>query len=226
MKLSIIMPSYNEQATIEESINRIIELPVEKELIIVDDGSRDGTKGILQKYKNRENIVILEHPINQGKGMAIRTGIKKARGDYIVIQDADLEYDPKDLLRMLEVAEEKKLKVLYGSRTLGNNKKSYWRYYIGGKFVTAICNILYRSTLTDEPTCYKMFKSEVLMGINLECHGFEFCPEVTAKVLRAGISIEEIPIKYYPRKMAEGKKIRVKDGWIAILTLIKYRILK
>jgi len=224
MLLSVIMPIYNEKNTLIEILNRIEAVKIEKEIIIVDDGSMDGTRQILKDLKF-ENIKIIFHEKNQGKGAAIRTGLKAAIGDVVIIQDADLEYEPMDYLKLIPLIQSGEAQVVYGSRTLGSNKRSYHRYYWGGQFVTLVTNILYGLKITDEPTCYKMFKKEVIDRIKLDCTGFEFCPEVTAKVVRLGYTIHEVPISYHPRSFEEGKKIKWRDGLIAIWTLLKCRFL-
>ena len=227
MKLSVIIPVYNEEKTIEEVIEKVRNVPVEKEIIVVDDGSTDRTVNILKKIesKNYEDVKIIFKKKNEGKGSAIREGFKKVKGDVVVIQDADLEYEPMDWLKMLKVMEEKKAYVVYGSRVLGKSKKSSFVFYLGGRILSLITNFLYQAGITDEPTCYKMFRREVIENINLRCKGFEFCPEITAKVRKKGYKIYEVPIQYHPRSIKEGKKIRWKDGFIAIWTLIKYRFI-
>ncbi len=230
MKLSVIIPLYNEINNIKELLNRINKIDIDKEIVIVDDGSTDGSREWLEELKEG-NVKKAFHEKNQGKGMAIRTGIEHATGDIIIIQDADLEYDPEDYYELVKPIQEGKTQVVYGSRMLGNiikNMKSkhseaYHTYYYGGKILTLISNILYNAKITDEPTCYKVFKSDVLKNINLKCKGFEFCPEVTAKVKKKGYNIHEVPIKYNPRTINEGKKIKFKDGFEAVWTLIKYR---
>ena len=225
MKLSIIMPVYNEKNTIEQIIRRVSAVEgIEKELIIVDDFSTDGTRELLRKYQNNCNIAIVFHDQNLGKGMAIRTGLEKVTGDLVIIQDADLEYDPNDYLKLVQPIMEDGAFVVYGSRSLSHkNKMSYLRYFIGGQVVTWWTNLLYGCRLTDEPTCYKLFRADLLKSVKLNCKRFEFCPEVTAKIRKRGIEILEVPISYNPRKIKEGKKIRWKDGIQAIWTLLKYR---
>lgn len=224
MRVSVIVPVYNERETILEVIKRVKQVPIEKEIIIVDDGSNDGTGEILKEIKN-EDVKVIFKKKNEGKGSAIREGLKYINGDVIVIQDADLEYDPMDWINMLKLMEEKNAYVVYGSRILGKNKKSSFFFYLGGRILSFLANLLYNAKITDEPTCYKMFKKEVIQKINLKCKGFEFCPEVTAKVRKKGYKIYEVPIRYNPRSIKEGKKIRLKDGLIAIWTLIKYRFI-
>lgn len=229
--LSIIIPAYNEETTIHLILEKIcrVELPdgIEKEIIIVDDGSKDHTEEKCREFiKSHPTINIIYHKQvpNQGKGAALRAGIGEATGKWTVIQDADLEYDPEDYIPLLKWMIANNGKVVYGSRFLKKtNKHSYLSFYIGGRMVSLTTNILYGQKLTDEPTCYKFFDTEFLKSIPLQCNGFEFCPEVTAKVCKKGIKIHEIPIRYYPRSIDEGKKINWKDGVIAIWTLLKYR---
>ncbi|MCM8772857.1 MAG: glycosyltransferase family 2 protein [Candidatus Omnitrophica bacterium] len=224
MKLSVIIPVYNEKRTILKILKKVLEVPVEKEIIIVDDGSTDGTKEILQSI-NDERIKIIFKEKNEGKGTAIREGLKHITGDIVVIQDADLEYNPFDWLKMIEFIKEKKVDVVFGSRILGKNKKSSFVFHYGGKLVTFLTNLLYGTKLTDAPTCYKMVKKEILDRINLKCKRFEFCQELTAKLRKRGYKIYEVPISYNPRSIREGKKIRWKDGIEAIWTLIKYKFI-
>lgn len=225
-KLSILIPVFNESRTIAEILAQIdaVPMPVEKELIIVDDGSTDGTREILRAYEGK--YVIVFHEKNAGKGAAIRTALARATGDYVVPQDADLEYEPADLVPMVEKMIAEDLVVLYGSRESGanRNRPSGPQYYLGGLLLTWITNVLYAQKLTDEPTCYKMFKTEFITSLPLVCERFEFCPEVTALTAKRGIIIPEIPISYKPRSVDQGKKIRWKDGVEAIWTLVKYRI--
>jgi len=225
MKLSVIVPVYNEKDTIFKIIERIVEVPVEKEIIVVDDGSTDGTREILQDFKSPNLKIILKEK-NEGKGSAIREGLKYVSGDVVVIQDADLEYNPEDWIKMLKIMEGEKAEVVYGSRVLGKGEKSSIAFYLGGRFLSLLTNFLYRTRITDEPTCYKMFRTDLIKSIELKCKGFEFCPEVTAKIARKGYKIYEVPVSYKPRKIKEGKKIRWKDGLVAIYTLLKYRIVK
>ena len=224
MKLSVIIPVYNEKETILKILNKVQKVPIEKEIIIIDDGSNDGTTEILKNIKDK-NIKTIFKKVNEGKGSAIREGLKYVSGNVIVIQDADLEYDPNDWLKMLKVMEEKNADIVFGSRVLGKCKKSSFAFYYGGKFITFLTNILYGTKLTDVPTCYKMFKKDVIKKINLKCKRFEFCQEFTVKVRKLGYRIYEVPISYNPRSIREGKKIRWKDGFIAIWTLIKYRFI-
>lgn len=228
MKLSVIIPVYNEVSTIKEILKKVENINVNKEIIVVDDGSDDGTREIL-KNMNKNNIVILYHEHNMGKGRAIRTALPFVTGDIIIIQDADLEYHPEEYLKLIKPIVDGKAKVVYGSRIL--DKKFYpvslqnFIFYLGGRSLSLLTNFLYGSNITDEPTCYKVFKMDILKSLNLQCMGFEFCPEVTAKVLKQGIKIYEVPISAVPRSVKEGKKIRLKDWFIAAWILIKYRLL-
>ncbi len=225
MKLSVIIPVYNEKNTITEILKQVIDVPVDKEIIIVDDSSTDGTREILKDIRRtHKDIRLILKEKNEGKGSAVREGLKHIAGDIVVIQDGDLEYNPMDWIRMLQVIKDKRADVVYGSRILGKGEKSSLTFYLGGRLLSFLVNILYGANITDEPTCYKMFKVDVIRSIKLDCKGFEFCSEVTAKVLKKGYKIYEIPISYKPRKIKEGKKIRWKDGVIAIWTLIKYRL--
>ena len=225
MKLSVIIPVFNEKKTIKEIIKRVLAVKIPKEIIIVDDYSTDGTKEILKKIKNKD-IKVVFHEKNCGKGIAIRTGIKHVSGDIVIIQDADLEYEPKDYLKLVEPIAKGETKVVYGTRfPKGGKRPSIFKnsFFLANRILTIMSNVLYNAKITDEPTCYKVFDSEALKSINLKCERFEFCPEVTAKVRKKGYQIKELPISYYPRSVEEGKKIKWKDGLEAIWTLIKYR---
>ena len=232
--LSIIIPSYNEEKTILILLDKILGVNlingINKEIIIIDDGSSDYTISAVNNYiynKNVENIKLLIHDKNKGKGAAVRTGIKHVTGEFVIIQDGDLECDPEDYNPLLKEMLEKELIVVFGSRFINKENKHFSRwYYLGGKVITYTANILYNQNLTDEAACYKMFRTEFLKSISLQCNRFEFCPEVTAKVAKSGIKIKEVPVRYYPRTNDEGKKIRMKDGFEAIWTLIKYKFLK
>ena len=234
-KLSVIIPVYNERETIREILDRVravdlSSMGVEKEIVIIDDCSKDGTRNLLTETE-ASDIMVVYHESNQGKGAAIRTGLKHITGDIVIIQDADLEYDPNDYLELIKPIVAGKGEVVYGSRitgakVFGTNQYSYLSFYLGGRLLSLLTNLLYGTRITDEPTGYKVFKREVLEKIPaLECTKFEFCPEVTAKVTRQGYKIHETPIHYYPRRKKEGKKIRWQDGIIAILTLLKYRFI-
>ena len=222
------MPVYNEREFIREILEKVRRVNLEKEIIVVDDASLDGTTEVLRAMEgsesmNNADIRIIYHSRNKGKGAAIRMALSYVTGDVVIVQDGDLEYDPEDYLKLIAPIIRGETDVVYGSRTLGKGKRSYWRYYWGGRFLSWLTNILYGAQITDEPTCYKVFRTEALKSLDLRCQRFEFCPEVTAKLCKRGYRIKEVPISYHPRKMEEGKKIRWIDGLIAILTLLKYR---
>jgi len=226
MKLSIIMPVYNEASTISKILRLVLAADtkdVKKEIIIVDDFSTDSTREVLKHIKE-PGIKVLYHRKNLGKGMAIRTALKKATGDIIIIQDADLEYEPNEYYKLIKPILDGRARVVYGSRNLNkeNRQHSGISYTIGGLFLTWFTNLLYNTRITDESTCYKVFRADVIKGIPLECKRFEFCPEITAKVALRKIRIMEVPISYYPRAKWQGKKIRWRDGAQAAMTLIKY----
>lgn len=235
--LSILIPAYNEQNTIGKILDKLAVLcrngicPEIRgiEIVIVNDGSTDNTQEVIDEFKDVNpdlNVKDFRQP-NGGKGLAIRKAISEATSDILVVQDADLEYEPEDFAIMLPYITSGEYSVVYGSRFLNHrNKHSYNSFYIGGRLVSLVSNVLYGLHLTDEPTCYKMFTREVADSIKLKCTGFEFCPEFTAKVSKAGYSIQEVPIHYFPRSIEEGKKINWKDGVEAIWTLLKYRFVK
>ena len=227
-KLSIIMPAYNEGKTILKVINKVKNVKlgnIKKEIIVVDDFSTDGTKNALSKLKNK-GLKIFFHRKNKGKGAAIRTALKHATGDIILIQDADLEYDPKEYRKLLKPIIDGKAKVVYGSRLASirkNLKKMYKLHYFGNLFLTVITSVLYGAKITDMETGYKVFKKEVIQNMGLKAKRFDFEPEITAKILKKGYKIMEVPIDFMGRKFSEGKKITWKDGVKALLYLIKYR---
>jgi len=224
--LSIIIPVYNEVTTIARIIDlvRDTQFPYPIEIVVVDDGSTDGTLNILKKYS--EICTVIRQEKNQGKGSAIREGLQHVSYTYTVIQDADLEYDPADLAMMHVKMVEEHLPVLYGSRSIlrGRNNEAGWMFYWGGQLITLVTNILYNQRLTDEPTCYKMFETELLRSLPLRCRRFEFCPEVTAHIARRGYLIPEVHISYYPRDVRAGKKIKWHDGIHALYTLLRCRL--
>ena len=225
MKLTIIIPAYNEEKTIKEVIRQVKNVnigPITKEIIVVDDGSKDNTRKILSKIKDK-NIKIIYHQKNAGKGAAIRTGIQKATGDIIMVQDADLEYSVDDYPKLLKPILDGKADVVYGTRFSGKHQPRYQLYYIGNKGLTVITNILFFSNISDMETCYKVFKSKVIKSIPLRARRFDFEPEITAKVLKRRVRLVEVPILYHCRAFSEGKKITWKDGVKAVWYLLKYR---
>lgn len=231
MKISILIPVYNEFLTLPLVLQRVLAAPLpagcEKEVIIVDDGSTDGTTELLDQYENSPVFVIHHSPVNFGKGAALRIGIAKATGDILMVQDGDLEYDPRDYPKLLEPIVRGEAKIVYGSRfkpgARQGIKEMKWANWLANRWLTWTANLLYSAHLTDEATAYKAFAREVIEAIGLKCVRFEFCPEITAKARRLGYTISEVPISYNPRGITEGKKIRWQDGVEALWTLIHYR---
>jgi glycosyltransferase involved in cell wall biosynthesis len=223
MKLSVIIPVYNEETTIQEILRQVRAVGLASEIIIVDDGSTDGTRDQLKAEENQSGTVVIYHDHNQGKGAAVRTGLDRAGGDIILIQDADLEYDPRDYASMIRPIEEGRVKVVYGSRFLGPRKAMLFWHMLANKMLTLLTNILYNTILSDMETCYKAFRADVIKDIPLRSRRFELEPEITAKVLKRGHRIFETPITYYGREYSEGKKIRWYEFPKAVWTLIKYR---
>ena len=226
MKLSVVVPVYNEKPTLKELVNQVLKVNLNKEIILVDDASTDGSKEIVEKLAQKPAVKAIFHDRNQGKGMAIRTGIREAKGDYIIIQDADLEYDPQDYFKLVKPIKDGKAQVVYGSRFTGEHRNMFFWHWVANQCLTLLTNILYNTTLSDMETCYKVFPTKMLQSISLNCRRFEFEPEVTAKILRQGIRIYEVPISYAGREYWEGKKIAWQDGFIALWTLIRYRFFK
>lgn len=224
-KLSIIVPVYNEAKTINIALKRVIREPTpgwQKEIIVVDDGSIDGTTMLLKQWEKR--VHVMYQPKNQGKGTAVMTGFAKAKGDVVIIQDADLEYSPKDYMTLLAPFADARVHVVYGSRFLGPHRHTMIVYELGNKFVTLMTNILYQTHLTDMETGYKAFRRSVAIGLKIQAKRFDFEPEFTAKLLKAGHKILEVPITYAGRKFSEGKKLTWRDGIAAVWTLIRLRI--
>jgi glycosyltransferase involved in cell wall biosynthesis len=223
-KLSILMPAHNEAATIEEVIRRIraVPLPLNREIVVVDDASRDDTPRILESLAGPD-LQVIRHPTNRGKGAALRTGLEHCTGDLILIHDADLEYYPEDIPLLLEAEEKTGAPAVYGSRFLGEIEGMRPINRLANYVLALTASLLYGKRITDEATAYKLFRAETLRSMNLKCERFEFCPEVTARILKSGQKIAETPIRYTGRTMEEGKKIGWRDGFEAMWTLIKYR---
>jgi len=225
MKVSVVIPFYNEEKYLGQIAGKVLARPEVGELIAADDGSTDGSLRTIEAFAAKDKrLTIVRLEKNSGKGAAVRKALKSVTGDIVIIQDADLEYDPDDYPALLEPLNDPAVKAVYGSRILNKqNRVSYFSFVLGGIMLTWITNILYGVRITDEPTGYKVFRTDVLKGLFLHSRGFEFCPEVTAKIIKKGIRIHEVPISYAPRKIYQGKKIRFRDGLIAIWTLLKYR---
>ncbi len=225
-KITILIPVFNEINTLDKIIKKVEDAKfcgLEKEIILIDDCSTDGTKDLYQNYPYK----VLYHEENQGKGAALRTGFKEATGDIIAIQDADLEYDPIDYEPMIQLLVNDRADVCYGSRLTGSkpSRSFMFHHLLGNKFLSFLTNVLYGSTLTDMETCYKAFKREFIQDIEIKSNRFDFEPEITAKVLKKGARLYELPISYYGREFAEGKKITWRDGIHAIIALVKFRFI-
>ncbi len=222
--LSVIVPVHNERTTLTEIVRRmrVVDLPMEREIIIVDDGSNDGGEKVMATLED-STVRVLRHPVNRGKGAAIRTGLGVARGDLVLIQDADLEYDPEDWPKLLAPILRGRAQVVYGSRFTGERKNMLFWHWVGNRFLSVVTNVLYNTTLSDMETCYKLFDRKVLEGITIRSDRFDFEPEITAKVLKRGYRIYEVPISYTGREQDEGKKITWRDGFGALAALVRYR---
>lgn len=224
MKISVVIPVYNETSTVEHIISRVFENIGDGEVIVVDDCSKDGTREKLASLAQAKGIIVCLHDVNQGKGAALRTGFRKVTGDVVIVQDADLEYDPKEYPKLLEPILDGRADVVYGSRFLGGPQRvHYFWHYVGNKVLTFLSNCLSNINLSDMETCYKVFKSDLLRRIAFKSDRFGFEPEFTMKVAKLGCRIYEVPISYSGRSYAEGKKITWRDGVVAILTLFRYR---
>jgi len=227
MKVSVIIPVYNEFTTFHQVLERVRQAPLpagcSKEIVVIDDGSTDGTGRSLDEAQQAGLVVGYHHGRNAGKGTAIRAGIQMASGEIVIIQDGDLEYDPNDYAAILEPIVRGEADVVYGSRFMGRPVGMAWKNRVANRILTVAANLLYGARITDEATAYKAFRISLLRQIHLECRRFEFCPEVTAKLRRLGVRIHEVPIRYNARGIAEGKKIRARDGFQAMWTLLRYR---
>lgn len=224
MKLSVVVPVYNEAGNIKEILKRIVATKLATEILVVDDGSQDGTRDLLRRMDGKNRIRVILHPENQGKGAAVRTGIQSATGDVILIQDADLEYNPHDYPVLLQPIREDIADVVYGSRFLGGPRRAvmFW-HAVANQLLTLMTNVLYNAILSDMETGYKVFRREVVTGMTLRANRFDFEPEFTAKVLKRGHRIYEVPISFNPRDYSEGKKIGLQDAFVAVWTLMKYK---
>ena len=223
MKLSVVMPAYNERDTIEEIIRRVLAVPVRLELIVVDDCSTDGTRDQLQALQRELGFTLILQPANGGKGAALRTGFARVSGEIVIIQDADLEYSPEEYPSLIELICTGRADVVYGSRFLGRHRVFLFTHYAGNRVLTVLTNVLYNTMLTDMETCFKVMRAEVLRSMTLRSNRFGIEPELTAKIFKRGYRVYEIPITYDGRGYSEGKKITWRDGVVAIWTLLKYR---
>jgi len=224
--LTVLIPVYNERGTVDELLRRVTAVPYDKQVVVIDDGSMDGTAEVLTRWQGQPEVELLRHPVNRGKGAALRTGLAAARGRFTIVQDADLEYDPDEYGLLLGPLMRGEAEVVYGSRYLAPAKEALTGsrlFRSGVSFLNLCVRWLYGVNLTDEATCYKAFPTWTLRAMALECEGFEFCPEVTAKACRMGLSIREVPISYAPRSTQQGKKIRWTDGLKALAVLWKWR---
>ncbi len=224
MRVSIIVPVYNEAATVAEVLERLPALPFDKEIIVINDGSTDGTKQALAPFETRPGYRVHHSPVNLGKGSSLRIGFGMATGDIITIQDADLELDPLEVPRLLEPVIAGRADVVYGSRFLEGGRKGHWAFYMANRSLSGLTNLLYGSHLTDIETCYKVLRRDVLERLTLRASRFEIEPELTAQLLKAGVEILELPISYNPRSRAQGKKISWRDGVAAVAMLVSQRL--
>ncbi|MEQ1758983.1 MAG: glycosyltransferase family 2 protein [Vicinamibacterales bacterium] len=221
--LSVVMPAYNEAATIDEIIRRVLAVPLRIQLIVVDDCSSDGTRDLLQALQRKLGFTLLLQDRNQGKGAALRRGFAAVQGDLVVIQDADLEYSPEEFPQLIELICQGRADVVYGSRFLGRHRVFLFSHYLGNRLLTLLTNVLYNTMLSDMETCYKVMRVEVLRSMTLRSNAFDIEPELTAKIFKRGYRVYEVPITYDGRGYDEGKKITWADGFSALWTLLKYR---
>jgi len=220
--LSVVMPVYNERTTIEEIVRRVLAVPLRVELIVVDDGSTDGTSEILDALQRQLTFTLLRQK-NAGKGAALRSGFAAVTGDLLVVQDADLEYSPEEYPQLIELICDGKADVVYGSRFLGRHRAFLFAHYVGNKFLTLATNVLYNTILTDMETCYKAMRTDVIRSMTLKSDGFGIEPELTAKIFKRGYRVYEVPITYAGRNYDQGKKITWTAGFVALWVLVKYR---
>lgn len=226
MLISVIIPAFNEEQTIGQVLAALRALPLEKQIIVVNDGSTDGTYTVLQELRTTYELTVVHCQENRGKGFAIRSGLPHVEGEVVVIQDADMELDPADIPELVKPLEKENVQVIYGSRFLNGRGNASLQNFIANRILATYTNLLYGCRITDESTGYKAFSTELITRLALTCEGFEFCPEVTAKILRAGYRIHEVPVSYVPRTKKQGKKLRFwLDGFFAAWTLLKYRFI-
>ena len=226
MKLSVLIPVFNEVRTIDEILRQVSAVPIEKEILVVDDGSTDGTRDLLANWDGKAGVRVILHPGNMGKGHAVSTAIREARGEILIIQDADLEYDPSEYATIIRPIESGRADIVYGSRFRGgpeNRVQNFW-HTAGNRLLTLISNVFTNLNLTDMATCYKAFHRRVVPSLNLESKGFGVDAEFTAKVARGGFRIFEVPVSYFGRSRAEGKKIRLRDGFSALAALVRHAV--
>ena len=227
MLVSVIIPAFNEEQTIGQVIAAVHSLPIEKQIIVVNDGSTDGTDKVLEELRAVYELTVVHCQKNSGKGFAIRSGLPHVKGQAVIIQDADMELSPADLPELLKPLKQEDIQVVYGSRFLNGRGNASFHNFVANRLLATYTNLLYGCRITDESTGYKAFSTELITQLNLTCEGFEFCPEVTAKILRAGYRIYEVPVSYFPRTKKEGKKLRFwSDGLFAAWTLLKYRFVQ
>ena len=221
--LSVVMPVFNEAATIEEIVRRVLAVPLRIQLVVVDDGSTDGTRERLERLRAELAFTLLAQPRNLGKGAALRRGFEEMRGDVVVVQDADLEYSPEELPMLIELICQGRADVVYGSRFLGRHRVFLFSHYLGNRLLTLVTNVLYNTMLTDMETCYKVMRADVIRSMTLRSNGFGIEPELTAKIFKRGYRVYEVPITYDGRGYEEGKKIGWRDGVVALWVLLRYR---
>jgi len=223
MKISVVMPVYNEKTTLNKILEKVRAVDLEKEIIMVDDGSTDGTRELLREMQLADNEHVYFHEKNMGKGAALRTGFQHATGDFIMIQDADLEYDPQDYFKMLKPIQDGHARVVYGSRFIGERRNIFLHHWVGNRLLTLVANILFNTTLSDMETCYKLIETSIIKSIKIKSDKFTVEPELTAKILKKKIRIYEVPISYYGREYTEGKKITWRDGFGALAAIFRFR---